>query len=105
MTIEAPMRFYLNTEIAECQVKSAAILDRVDDIDTWLDRKTRPLDVHREIKNLRRELCHPSEKIVAAMFCAAAVKLAVDEYQTEQAKLAAYQNGLELLNESYADNG
>jgi uncharacterized protein (DUF2384 family) len=77
MTIEQPMRVWINARIAECNVEGAAIWDRMEAVETWRSRATRPLDAHRAIKALQRDTGHPSEEICALFIMAAAVKVAL----------------------------
>lgn len=101
MTIEQPARAWIHARIAECQVEGAAIWDRMEAVETWRKRSTRPLDAHRAIKKLQREIGHPSEDICALFIMAAAVKVAIGEMGIIQAKLEAYQKGLEILDQAY----
>jgi hypothetical protein len=101
MTIEPKMRDWINARIAECNVEGAAIWDRMEAVETWRSRATRPLDAHRAIKALQRDTRHPNEDICALFVMAAAVKVALGEMGIIQAKLEAYQKGLEILNEAY----
>lgn len=102
MTIENHMRQFINEKIAECHVEGAAIWDRMEAVETWRHRSTRPLDAHRAIKAFKRKNGHPNEDICALLFMAGAVKLAMDEMAIIEAKLSAYQTGLRLLDESYS---
>jgi len=101
MTIEPQIRKFINDKIAECHVDGAAIWDYVEAVETWRHRSTRPLDAHRAIKALKREIGHPSEEIVALFMMAAAIKLAIDEMRLIEARLAAYKTGTDILERCY----
>lgn len=101
MTIAPQMLAFINERIAACHVEASLIWDKMEAVETWRHRSTRPLDAHRAIKAFKRENGHPNEDICALLFMAAAVKLALDEMRLIEARLAAYETGLKLLDESY----
>ena len=92
-------RHALEKQIADALKEGEAIIAKVKDIQSWTERKNRPLEVHREIKRIVRETGDPIERRVALNYVLAEVKKCICAHAKLKKRILELDGALTRLNQ------
>ena len=88
-------------EMIEQQTKAAlaegeAIIAKVKVIGTWVDRKNRPLHVHREIRRIAKETGEPVERRVALNYAKLEIIACIAEHSKIKMRIMQLEHERDL---------